>query len=100
MHGSEFMRAFRLTFLLLALSGTPVLAAEPDAERGRLLYENHCTACHESVVHVRERRKVTSFEGLHGQVLRWSRAQQLHWGDDEVRDVQVYLGRRYYGFSP
>ena len=41
-----------------------------DAERDRLLYENHCTICHTSVVHVRAGRKATSREEIQTWIQR------------------------------
>ena len=42
-----------LPLLLLALPALAVQAQEPG--QGEMLYQNHCTECHESTVHVRER---------------------------------------------
>jgi cytochrome c5 len=68
--------------------------------RGQMLYENHCTRCHESTVHIREARRATSIKALESWVIRWSDQQQLDWGPGEVRDVVDYLNRRYYKFPP
>lgn len=68
-------------------------------ERGRLLYENHCTTCHESVVHVRERRRAGSLAALESWVRHWSRELGLDWGDGEVGAVVEYLNRRFYKFD-
>lgn len=66
------------------------------ASRGQLLYENHCMGCHESVVHVRERRQVKSLAELQAQALRWSSYQNLRWNKEEVGEVVRYLDERYY----
>lgn len=79
----------------------PVEPAKPSAEtvsRGQLLYENHCIACHESVAHIRQDRRVKSFKALQDWVVRWSNQQQLGWGPGEITDVVDYLNRRYYKF--
>ncbi len=70
-----------------------------DAERGRLLYENHCTVCHTSVVHVRERRRATSRDDIRMWILRWQTQLDLNWGNVEVDDVTEFLNARYYGFK-
>ena len=58
----------------LPVSATP---ATGDPVRGRLLYEDHCTTCHESVVHVRSDRKVHHPGELYYQIIRWARVQRL-----------------------
>ena len=80
--------------LLLLATGT-----RADPERGRLLYENHCTVCHESVVHVREERKSTSRDDVEAWVRRWQQQLNLQWGNSEVDDVIEFLNDRYYGFK-
>ena len=72
---------------------------EIELSRGQLLYENDCRGCHESVVHVRERRKASTPAAVEAWVRRWSGELKLGWGDDEVRAVSRYLGERYYKFQ-
>ncbi len=96
---------FRLTATLLAtLVATTLLFAggytrAADAERGRLLYENHCTVCHTSVVHLREQRKATSRAEIQTWVRRWQQELGLQWGTLEVDDVTEHLNDRYYGLN-
>lgn len=78
--------------LLLAAGDT----STADAERGRLLYENHCTVCHTSVVHVREQRKAASREEIQSWIRRWQKELGLQWGTMEVDDVTEFLNKRYY----
>ncbi|MCR4300350.1 MAG: hypothetical protein NUV51_01945 [Sulfuricaulis sp.] len=66
--------------------------------RGRMLYANHCTRCHTSVVHVREKRRADSLRVLEGWVRRWSGEEKLGWSAEEVVEVVDYLNRRYYKF--
>lgn len=79
----------------LLVSGNSVAG---DIARGRLLYENHCQACHRSVVHVREDRKALTIELLRDQVRRWSGNAGLVWSNEEIEDVVLYLDSRYYHF--
>lgn len=74
---------------------TSTLAA---ASRGELLYENHCTVCHASVVHVREHRSAKSISDLRAWTRRWSGELKLNWSDEEINDVAEFLARRYYKF--
>ncbi len=73
-------------------------ATPPPAPRGRQLYENHCIACHDSVVHVRNARKAKNLAALRGWVVRWSGELELKWGDSEVTDVVMYLNEQFYHF--
>ncbi len=82
--------------VLLALAGA-VRAADP--ERGRMLYENHCHECHESVVHVREARKAGTRADVRRRIVQFARFLDLGWGEAEVADVLHYLNSRYYGFG-
>lgn len=78
-----------------SLSGQ-VMAA--DAERGGLLYETRCKACHEDSVHNRKSRKAESFAALRAQVLRWSAEAGGVWTAEEIDNVARYLNERYYRF--
>ncbi|BAU48753.1 hypothetical protein SVA_2203 [Sulfurifustis variabilis] len=71
-------------------------APEGEIPRGQLLYENHCRGCHESVVHVRERRSARTLAALEGAVRRWVKAQGLGWDDEEIVEVTDFLNARYY----
>jgi len=74
----------------------PNAAATAIGSRGQLLYEDHCQACHTSVVHVRETHKAQTLKDLEYWVTHWSDELKLPWGADEVRDVVDYLNVRYY----
>ncbi len=78
----------------------PASALAGNTERGRLLYENHCTVCHTSVAHVREQRIAHSVDDIRKQVLRWSGQLNLEWRAEEVADVVEYLNSNYYHFEP
>ena len=74
--------------------------AERDMPRAQLLYENHCRGCHESVVHVRDKRKATSLAAVEAWVRRWAGEQKLGWDNEEVTAVARYLNDRFYKFKP
>jgi hypothetical protein len=71
----------------------------PSAYRGELLYENHCTSCHESIVHIRENRRARSAADLRGWVARWSGELKLNWSSDEIDAVAEFLANRFYKFG-
>jgi hypothetical protein len=80
--------------------GAPKKAVKEDTpSRGQLLYENHCTGCHESVVYIRNRRQVQSLPALRAEVVRWASYTNLSWGKEEVEEVVHYLNRHYYSLE-
>ena len=93
-------RLWRLTLgLVIYFTFTP-FAKTADVERGRLLYENHCLSCHESVVHVRDERQAKSLGEIYWQTTRWAIAQKLEWHYEDVRDVAQHLNSQFYKFNP
>jgi hypothetical protein len=71
----------------------------PAPARGQMLYENHCIACHESMVHIRTRQQAKSLPQLRARVLHWAEYLQLRWGKDDVEDVVIHLDSQYYQFE-
>ena len=71
-------------------------AAPADAARGRLLYETHCIACHNTQVHWRERREVRDWPSLQTQVARWQASTGLSWSGDDILEVSRYLNDTIY----
>lgn len=82
----------------IAGAGT-VLATPPEEtlnSRGRLLYENHCTRCHETSVHARIPGRITTLDELNQWVEKWATLQNLGWQQDDIHDVAEYLNHEYY----
>jgi len=77
---------------------TPVAWAqgENDASRGKLLYDNHCVACHSEKMHWRDGRLVQDWASLKSQVQRFQTAASLGWGDGDVEAVAGYLNATIY----
>lgn len=73
--------------------------ASDSAYRGELLYENHCTGCHESIVHIRDNRRAQSVADLRGWVARWSGELKLNWSGEEIDAVAEFLAKRFYKFG-
>jgi len=67
-----------------------------EVDRGKLLYENHCGACHTTEVHKRGNRKVNSLVDLSRMVIRWQYHLKLEWSFDEVSQVMSFLNQRFY----
>src|SRR5512141_1235463 len=97
--GSRFgMSSAAIAFLALSLTAASAAQSATGAERGKLLYETRCGACHATSVHKRSARKAKTFDGLRAQVLRWSAEAGGSWSGDEIDDVAQYLNQRYYRF--
>lgn len=74
--------------------------APPTPTRGQLLYENHCTVCHASVVHLRTDRRAKSLPEIRTWVLHWSGYLKLRWDKEEVAEVVNHLNRKFYKLAP
>jgi len=85
-----------LSILLLLLYP---IATSANPERGRLLYENHCRACHESNVHIRQTQAAKSLKALRAEVVRWQEALTLQWRSEDVGDVVEYLNATWYHYA-
>lgn len=77
-------------------SSASVAGAVPDVQRGRLLYENSCNACHTTQPHWRSKRLVVTWGDLVAQVTRWQGIAGLNWTSDDIRDVAVFLNEEFY----
>jgi hypothetical protein len=76
----------------------PPIAAAADAARGAALYESRCGSCHSESVHGRAKRVAKDFDDVRGWVRRWNDNLSLHWGDEEIDDVSMYLNNTYYKY--
>jgi|GEM_PF-1052358 len=65
---------------------------------GRLLYENHCRVCHDSVVHIRSKRKAASLPEVRQWVGRWVKYLKLDWDEHQREQVVHYLNLQFYHF--
>ena len=93
---SSFLAAAATVALAASLAAPGVRAG--DAGRGRALYESHCASCHSQSVHGREKRVARDFEDVRAWVARWNANLALHWGEEEIEDVTLYLNGAYYRF--
>ena len=75
-----------------------VAQPEHDPARGELLYSTHCIACHNIQLHWRDKKLVTSWNGLGAEVRRWQKASGLGWSDEDIFAVTRYLNDRYYHY--
>jgi mono/diheme cytochrome c family protein len=88
--------------LLLCVSGAAMLAAAgvrgQDVERGRMLYENHCRMCHDSVAFKRGDRIARNLEQVKAQVSRWQANTGLRWSTEDIDSVTGYVGKTFYNY--
>lgn len=83
----------------MGLTLAPSPGWSEDYERGRQLYENHCQACHSSLLHSPLKGRIKSFRELQSQVSSWSTHAAKDWSVEEVNDVSYYLDRTFYHFG-
>ena len=76
-------------------SETKVLS---EVTRSQMLYENHCTSCHESTVYIRTKRKAKNYKEVGNWVNQRADWLNLGWSDVEKHEVMQYLNERYYKY--
>lgn len=80
------------------LTGCLVRPGEAASPRGAFLYENQCTSCHKSTVHIREKRKARSLDEVRGFIERWADTLKLEWRKEDIDEVLEYLNATYYHY--
>ena len=81
---------------LAALAGAP--AAAQDLERGRMLHENHCRMCHDSIAYKRGDKLAKDVAQVKSQVVRWQTNTGLRLSDEDVDNITAYLAVTYYKY--
>lgn len=84
---------------MLAMPGLAAMVPGDETGRGKALYENQCTGCHDDRVHTRDARRVQNRGDLQLYVSTWSYHAQLGWSREEIIEVTDYLDRVYYRFT-
>ena len=69
-----------------------------EVARGQMLYENHCTSCHESTVYIRTKRKAKNYKEVGNWVNQRADWLNLGWSVVEKQEVMQYLNERYYKY--
>ena len=80
---------------LLAAGST----AAQDLERGRMLHENHCRMCHDSIAYKRGDRIAKDIAQVKAQVTRWQTNTGLSWSAEDIDSVTAYVAKTYYNYS-
>lgn len=94
------VKAIALAALAVAalMAATTWRAAAADRDRGMVLYETRCVACHDTGVHSRVARRAKNFEDVRAWVTRWSNFLGGDWGPTEIDDVSRYVNERFYDY--
>jgi mono/diheme cytochrome c family protein len=74
-------------------------APAPWPARGELLYNTHCSGCHNEQMHWRNKKLAVDWETLVAQVARWQALDKLGWSEAEVVDVARYLNETIYRYA-
>ncbi len=70
-----------------------------NAANGKTLHAAHCAGCHDSSLYTRKNRKITTVEGLIGQVNGCNKQLKKNFSGDQVNDLVLYLNEAYYKFK-
>lgn len=93
--GNKVVRSMSVV-LITAFGLAPASALPADLDRGRMLHETHCRACHDSVAYKRDKKIATTYEEVRAQVVRWQTNTSLRWSDEDIDNVAAYLVKTYY----
>jgi mono/diheme cytochrome c family protein len=90
------MRLVYPALALMACAVPSVPAHSADLERGRMLHENHCRMCHESIAYKRGKKIANSYPEVRAQVVRWQTNTGLRWSDEDIDNVTAFVASTYY----
>ena len=103
------MKVFCTMLVAGALLGVSTPAAAlllGEAEDGKPLHDNFCSACHVNMfggdgssIYTRDTRRVQSIEGLMEQVVFCNQQTSAGLNEHEVDDIIAYLNETFYGFE-
>jgi mono/diheme cytochrome c family protein len=84
------------TLAALLIGSAPALAQ--DAQRGKLLYETHCLACHYERIHKRDpsRSLVKSESQLRVEVAQRAALTKQRFSAADLDEIAEYLNRTHY----
>ena len=81
-----------------ALAQRPPELPQQPPTRGKLLYDTHCIACHNSQIHWLDNKVATDWASLKAQVRRWQERAHLQWSEADVVEVARYLNDTIYRY--
>ena len=101
------MKTMILTGSLLLFS-SPALASallHGDPAHGKTVHDQNCSGCHDNMtggrgdmIYTRPDRRISTIEGLIGQVNRCNAMQRLNLSEDDLNGITKYLNETFYKF--
>ena len=82
--------------LICAFVASAAPANAVDLERGKLLHDNHCRMCHDSIAYKRGSKLASDYAQIKAQVIRWQTNTGLRWSQEDIDSVAAYLAETYY----
>ena len=77
-----------------------------DAAHGKTVHTKSCAGCHDNLtggkgdkLYTRDNRRVTSLEGLMGQIGRCNTMQSLNLSEDDLNGLTKYLNETFSKFG-
>ena len=94
------MRVLIAIALFVVLPAAVLPASAQDAQRGKLLYETHCLACHYERIHKRDpsRSLIRSQAQLRIEVAQRAALTKQRFAIEDQDDIAEYLNRSHYRF--
>ena len=90
------MRPTQCALVLLTVALAPFNAQGADIERGRMLHENHCRMCHDSIAYKRDKKLANNYAEVKAQVTRWQTNTGLSWSAADIDNVTAFVAKTYY----
>jgi hypothetical protein len=69
---------------------------ETPTTRGKLLYDTHCIACHNTQIHWLDQKIASDWTKLVAEVRRWQALALLQWSEDDILEVARHLNATIY----
>ena len=102
-------------FMALSVVGASALAQQPPRRdtpaapppkpiiespttRGKLLYDTHCIACHNTQIHWLDQKLASDWTKLVAEVRRWQARALLQWSEDDILEVARHLNATIYRY--
>ena len=92
------MKISSLSVCILVGSLFSLDAGASDPANGKMLYDKHCTTCHDTSVHTRPNRIIHTYEDLENRVKFCDTASNAHFTPAQIADVVDHLNATYYKF--
>lgn len=92
------LRRCLTTLLLPALLALTAQSQAQEINKAQLLYETYCQQCHDSQIHMREKKRAQDLEDIRHFVKRWQNSLELKWTERDIDQVADYINQRYYHY--